>query len=72
MDSVLGIHPRRVLVQNGRGLPGRMQTYAVTQLDYEGVWATFRSHLSRVRGRKRWLRVTAGREIWWRIFSPRS
>ena len=72
LDSVLGIHPRRVLVQNGRGLPGRMQTCAVTQLDYEGVWATFRSHLSRVRGPETVVEGNGREGDLVAIFSPRS
>ncbi len=50
LDFVLGTSARRVLVQNGHGNPGRMQAYALTQLDYGGVWGTFRCNISSVRG----------------------
>ncbi len=46
LDLVLGSHPRRVLVQDGQGTPGRMQTYAITQLDYGEIWGTFSADIS--------------------------
>ncbi len=50
LDVILGSHPQRVLVQDGQGTPGRMQSYAVTQLDYGGIWGTFQANISSVHG----------------------
>ena len=41
LDRVLGRSAQRVLVQDGRGTPGRMQGYTLVQLDYGGIWGTF-------------------------------
>ena len=50
LNCVLGKQPRRVLVQDGRGTSGRMQAYALTQLDYGEVWGTFSANISAVDG----------------------
>ena len=57
LDAILGSHPRRVLVQDGRGTEGRMQAYALTQLDYGGVWGTFQANISSVHGPETWVEV---------------
>lgn len=58
LDAILGSHPRRVLVQDGRGTEGRMQAYALTQLDYDGrVWGTFQANISSVEGPETWVEV---------------
>jgi predicted dehydrogenase len=57
LDGILGSHPRRVLVQDGRGTEGRMQAYALTQLDYGGVWGTFQANISSVHGPETWVEV---------------
>ena len=58
LDQVLGASPKRVLVQEGRGYPGRMQSYALTQLDYGGVWGSFDANISAVPGMTTTLEVT--------------
>ena len=57
LDVILGSHPQRVLVQNGQGTSGRMQAYAVTQLDYGGIWGTFQANISSVHGPETWVEV---------------
>ena len=57
LDAILDSHPRRVLVQDGRGTEGRMQAYALTQLDYAGVWGTFQANISSVQGPETWVEV---------------
>ena len=57
LDAMLDSHPRRVLVQDGRGTEGRMQAYALTQLDYGGVWGTFQANISSVQGPETWVEV---------------
>ena len=57
LDAILDSHPRRVLVQDGRGTEGRMQAYALTQLDYGGVWGTFQANISSVQGPETWVEV---------------
>ena len=57
LDVMLGSHPERVLVQDGRGTKGRMQAYALTQLDYGGVWGTFQANISSVHGPETWVEV---------------
>ena len=58
LDQVLGATPKRVLVQDGRGYPGRMQSFSLTQLDYGGVWASFDANISAVPGMTTTLEVT--------------
>lgn len=41
LGEVLHARPSRILAMDGRGSPGRRQTYAKAQLDYDGVWGTF-------------------------------
>ena len=57
LDAILDSHPQRVLVQDGRGTEGRMQAYALTQLDYGGVWGTFQANISCVQGPETWVEV---------------
>ena len=58
LDAILGSLPQRVLVQDGRGTEGRMQAYALTQLDYGSrVWGTFQANISSVRGPETWVEV---------------
>lgn len=57
LDAILDSHPQRVLVQDGRGTEGRMQAYALTQLDYGGVWGTFQANISSVQGPETWVEV---------------
>jgi predicted dehydrogenase len=46
LDRAVGARPSRILVLDGRGTPGRMQTYATAILDYAGVWGTFQANLA--------------------------
>ena len=48
LNRVLGQTPKRVLVQDGAGVTGRMQSQTLVQLDYEGVWATFAANIQSV------------------------
>ena len=48
LDRVVGRSAERVLVQDGRGTPGRMQGYTLVQLDYGGIWGTFDASISSV------------------------
>ncbi len=48
LDRVLGRSADRVLVQDGRGTPGRMQGYTLVQFDYGGIWGTFDGSISSV------------------------
>lgn len=57
LDAILGSHPQKVLVQDGRGTEGRMQAYALTQLDYGGVWGTFQANISSVHGPATWVEI---------------
>lgn len=57
LDAILDSHPQGVLVQDGRGTEGRMQAYALTQLDYGGVWGTFQANISSVQGPETWVEV---------------
>lgn len=57
LDAILGSHPQRVLIQDGRGTPGRMQVYALTQLDYGSVWGTFQANICSVHGPETWVEV---------------
>ncbi len=57
LDAMLGSQPQRVLVQDGRGTEGRMQAYALTQLDYGGVWGTFQANISSVQGPETWVEI---------------
>ena len=57
LDAMLDSYPQRVLVQDGRGTEGRMQAYALTQLDYGGVWGTFQANISSVQGPETWVEV---------------
>ena len=78
LDAILGSNPRRVLVQDGRGTGGRMQAYALTQLDYGGVWGTFQANISSVHGPRDLGRGSGpGRRslcgsFHWRIANPKS
>ena len=57
LDAILDSQPQRVLVQDGRGTEGRMQAYALTQLDYGGVWGTFQANIACVQGPETWVEV---------------
>lgn len=57
LDAILDAHPQSVLVQDGRGTEGRMQAYALTQLDYGGVWGTFQANISSVQGPETWVEI---------------
>ncbi|MFP6569859.1 MAG: Gfo/Idh/MocA family oxidoreductase [Dehalococcoidia bacterium] len=48
LNRVLGQTPKRVLVQDGAGVAGRMQSQTLVQLDYEGVWGTFDANIQSV------------------------
>ena len=48
LNRVLGRQPRRVLVQDGTGVPGRMQSRSLVQLDYDGIWGTFDANIESV------------------------
>ena len=50
LNHVLGALPKRVLVQDGRGNTGRMQSYAITQLDYGEIWGSFDANISAFQG----------------------
>lgn len=48
LNRVLGQTPTRVLVQDGSGVSGRMQSQTLVQLDYEGIWGTFDANIQSV------------------------
>jgi myo-inositol 2-dehydrogenase/D-chiro-inositol 1-dehydrogenase len=48
LNRVLGKRPSRVLVQDGTGVAGRMQSQTLVQLDYEGIWGTFDANIQSV------------------------
>jgi predicted dehydrogenase len=48
LNRVLGKRPSRVLVQDGAGVAGRMQSQTLVQLDYEGVRGTFDANIQSV------------------------
>jgi len=48
LNRVLDDRPSRVLVQEGSGVPGRMQSQTLVQLDYNGIWGTFDANIESV------------------------
>ena len=48
LNRLLDATPRRVLVLDGDGLPGRAQRHSQAHFDYGGVWATFQANLGSV------------------------
>ena len=48
LNRVLGKSPSRVLVQDGAGVAGRMQSQTLVQLDYESIWGTFDANIRSV------------------------
>jgi predicted dehydrogenase len=48
LNRILGKTPKRILVLDGEGLPGRAQTHSQAHFDYAGVWATFQANLGSV------------------------
>jgi len=48
LNRVLGQTPNRVLVQDGAGVAGRMQSQTLVQLDYEGIRGTFDTNIQSV------------------------
>ena len=48
MDRILGVHPKRVLVVDGRGQPGRAQGHTLAHFDYGEVRATFQANVTSV------------------------
>ena len=57
LNRVLGRQPRRVLVQDGAGVAGRMQSRALTQLDYGGVWGAFDANIESVGELGAWIEI---------------
>jgi predicted dehydrogenase len=48
LNRVLGQTPNRVLVQDGAGVAGRMQSQTLVQLDYEGIRGIFDTNIQSV------------------------
>ena len=48
LNRILNATPRRVLVLDGHGVPGRYQNHFIAHLDYDGVWGTFRANTASV------------------------
>ena len=48
LNRVLGREPLRVLVQEGSGVPGRMQSQTLVQFDYGRVWGRFDANIESV------------------------
>ena len=44
LGRIIDAHPQRVLVLDGHGTPGRMQSHSMGHFDYEGVWGTFQAN----------------------------
>ena len=48
LNRALGRRPSRVLLQEGTGVSGRMQSQTLVQLDYDGIWGTFDANIQSV------------------------
>ncbi len=48
LNRILNNEPKRVLLMDGTGTPGRRQNQSVGYLDYDGVWGSLRSNISSV------------------------
>ena len=48
LNCILGATPKRVLVLDGHGLPGRGQRHSLGHFDYDGVWGTFQANIGGV------------------------
>ena len=57
LSRVLGKRPSRVLVQEGSGVEGRMQSRTLVQLDFDGVWGTFDANVQSVGELGAWIAV---------------
>jgi predicted dehydrogenase len=57
LNRVLGRRPSRVLVQEGTGVEGRMQSQTLVQFDYDGIWATFDANIKSVGELGAWIAI---------------
>jgi predicted dehydrogenase len=57
LNRMIGRRPSRVLVQDGSGVPGRMQSQTLVQLDYDGIRGTFDANIESVGGLGAWIAV---------------
>ncbi len=48
LNRILGSHPKRVLLLDGQGTPGRRQNHSIGHLDYDGIWGTLQANISSV------------------------
>jgi len=48
LNRILGSTPRRVLLLDGHGTPGRRQNAFVGHLQYDGIWGTLRANIASV------------------------
>lgn len=48
LNRVVGSNPRRVLLLDGHGTPGRRQNHFIGHLDYGGSWGTFKANIASV------------------------
>lgn len=45
LNRILDATPDRVLVLDGRGIPGRRQAHTFGHFDYDGIWGTFQANI---------------------------
>ncbi|MFC1724617.1 Gfo/Idh/MocA family protein [candidate division KSB1 bacterium] len=48
LNRILDASPRRVLLLDGYGTPGRRQNHSIGHLDYDGVWGTLQANIASV------------------------
>ncbi len=48
LNSITGRSPRRVLVMDGSGQPGRRQHHSMAHFDYDGLWGTIHLNINSV------------------------
>lgn len=48
LNRILGSSPKRVLLLDGSGTPGRRQNHSIGHLDYDGIWGTLQANISSV------------------------
>jgi predicted dehydrogenase len=46
LNLILDASPKRVLLLDGSGTPGRRQNHSIAHLDYNGIWGTFQSNIA--------------------------
>ena len=70
LNRILGATPRRVLVLDGGGLPGRAQRQSQGHLDYGGVWGTVQVNLGSVTDLETTIEVSGDEgDLWVDIFT---